>query len=153
MTWTSSYSRYSEYFSCPRKRYLNYHAGAHGKGYEREEKTVPLATGTHVHLGLELICKAIQKDGEASEETIRMAATYAVKEYNKEVSSKGLADQSDKDLLDFTRQEQAHLIECLIWAWYRVAYPVIMAEWEILQVEHWTEYDFKSCLFVSEGGS
>lgn len=129
-------SRYACGFQCPRKRFLNYHAGESGLGYQHKTTKIPLARGIYIHEGLAIICKGLQDSGQANEvgdEFIRMAASFAVTEYRKELK-RGYQDYPEEHLA-FTINEQATLIEGLIWAWSRVMLPIIQAEFEVISVE------------------
>lgn len=98
--------------------------------------SLPLATGQYVHQGLEFILKVAQKgaqrSGEASwRDVARNAAKCAESAYRNEVAARGLEDIGDP----YTIEEQAALIEALIFGWTRAILPGLLEKFDILAVE------------------
>lgn len=127
--WLTDRSRYVTGFECPRRRYLKYHSGDSGYGISRKRTYVPLATGTFVHAGLEQILRKGPDRAGVREIISTQAGNYA-----KLVESRPL-NGYDPQEQEFIAQEQSVLIQGMIWAWYRVMYPIIQKEFEIVAIE------------------
>lgn len=127
---------------CAWARYMGYHAGLHGTGWRRIATAIPLATGSAVHTGLELLGKWLLEAGDKSPtpEVIAWAATEAAARYETTARKKGLLLSSDDasfvTAVDTLILEQRTLIEGLIWVWALVRLPVLLSEYRILDVEH-----------------
>ena len=139
--WLVDRSRYEAGFRCPRLRYLNYHAGSHGKGYQPKEGKLPLLRGIWVHEGLAKVCEVLQQDGEVDDSVIRMAASYAVTGYKKEALERGVLTDISPEHFDFTVKEQLLLVEGLIWAWSISMLPLFKDELEVVSVEQEEHFD------------
>ena len=83
---------------CRFDRFLSYHAGPHGTGYRRTALSVPLATGSAVHTGAELLADWIleyqqkhcgQPPVVIPLEVIHWAAEEAAAEYERAARAKG----------------------------------------------------------------
>ncbi len=88
---------------CAYKRYLEYHAGPHGTGYRRRASNVPLATGSAVHVGAELLADWILEYKQKHRgmppprlprEVIAWAATEAAVRYETSARARGYAEPS-----------------------------------------------------------
>lgn len=143
-------SRYALGLSkCLMARYLKYHSFG-GYGIEKVGTSVPLATGLHVHLALELILRA-HKDHPVTEDEARECVATAISEYKKSVVSRGFSAEGDNHDQAWLIQEQAALIEGLVWAWYFTMYPLVQERFEIVAVEEEIEiaYGADNILFMS----
>lgn len=134
---------------CPMERYLAYHAGTHGTGWKRKAQAVPLATGSGVHTGVELIGgwildwqKAHPRERLVSvpDEVIAWAATEAADGYARTAIEKGLQLTSgDVQTDEFRRTlvlEQRTLIEAQVWIYALARLPVMLADHRLLEAEH-----------------
>ena len=139
--WPVDRSRYEAGFRCPRLRYLNYHAGPSGKGYQPKEGKLPLLRGIWVHEGLAKICEVIAASEEVTDDIIRMAASYAVIGYKKDATEAGVLTDILSEHFEFTVKEQLTLVEGLIWAWSISMLPLFESELEIISVEGEEHFD------------
>ena len=128
---------------CAMARYLGTHAGPHGTGYRRVAQAIPLATGTGVHRGLELIGQWVmdyqERHGLAKlptedvlHEVIRWAALEAARKYETEARATGLLTLADAN---YTILEQRTLIEAQVWIWSLLQLPNLLSESYVLSVE------------------
>ena len=139
--WLVDRSRYEAGFRCPRLRFLNYHAGPEGKGYQPKEGKLPLLRGIWVHEGLAKVCEVLQKGEEVTDDHIRMAASFAVTGYRKDAATAGVLTDVPPEHFDFTVNEQITLIEGLIWAWSISMLPIFKSELEVVAVEQEEHFD------------
>lgn len=133
---------------CAYLRWLGYHAGPHGTGYRRKGHAVPLATGSAVHVGHQLIGDWIL-EWQAKNPTRRLtavpdpviawAAGEAASQYEASARAKGLiltvGDLDAAAAIDGLILEQRTLIEGLIWIYAIVRLPVMLADYRLLAVE------------------
>lgn len=89
------------------------------------KRPIPLAFGTGVHTGLQCLLET----GD-----IEQAVTVGHKEFSEEAQTRGLELQPNEDSL-FVYNEQRHLLEALLRAWFLVRWPKFQEEYEILDVE------------------
>lgn len=133
--WLTDRSRYlTGLAECQMKRYLQYHAGPYGYGYRRAAQSVPLATGTGVHAALATILQS--KGDKTQPEVIRAAVRTAVEDYLALVTARGFQAGGSDDLVE----EQACLIEGLVWGWCRTMLPVVLREFDVVEVEREETY-------------
>lgn len=138
---------------CPMKRYLGNHAGPYGYGYTRKATSMPLTTGTYTHQGITEIASWILQARQATgvqpdtapDDLIRWAAAEAVDAYTKVVEARGILAVSQDNPEQLARfqtivQEQATLIEGLIWVFALHRLPAILQEYLIVAVEEEEEY-------------
>lgn len=140
---------------CAYGRWLGYHAGPHGTGWRRKQTAVPLATGSAVHTGVELLGKWIM-EADVREaparvaavsrvvtglphEVIAWAAIEAASQYENRTRKSGLLlalgdalSNADQDHLIL---EQRTLIEGLVWLWALVRLPILLRDYRLLNVE------------------
>jgi hypothetical protein len=149
---------------CPFARYLGYHAGPYGYGYQRRATSMPLTTGTYTHEGcteiatwlLETrISTGVQPD-VAPDEVIRWAANLMIEKYQAVVQKRGIlavVRDNAEQLANFQRivAEQSVLIEGLIWAWALFRLPQILQEYLIVAVEEEEEYVIGCTCGLGEG--
>jgi hypothetical protein len=114
-------SRILSYQTCPRQRFLQYHAL--GTGIVPTKKSIPLTTGTAIHRGIQILLLT----GD-----IEKAVEIALSEYTEYISKYELEDTEDQL---FTVNEQKCLIEGLIRVYGIVQYPKLISEYEVLEVE------------------
>lgn len=143
--------------SCAFERWLGYHAGKHGTGWRRKAVAVPLATGSAVHTGVELIGKWLidwqsARAGQSIvaapaaligspilDEVVAWAATEAAESYALTARSRGLElTKTDLDAAAATELlilEQKTLIEAQVWIYALARLPIMLAEYRVLDVE------------------
>lgn len=125
---------------CSYARWLGYHAGPHGTGWRRRANHVPLATGSAVHEGLELLGQWLKDADKApSAEVIAWAATEAASHYEQQARHKGLIlTMGDVDAASAYEQlimEQRTLVEGLIWVWALVRLPALLGDYRVIDIE------------------
>lgn len=132
---------------CAMERWLGNHAGVHGTGWSRVKRSIPLATGSAVHKGVELLLTWIaewqKKYGQrlyvVPPEVVAWAATEAARRYRATAEKRGLqVAQLDPDSGVVQAQlvnEQAALVEALvfIYAWGRL--PMILTSARLIANE------------------
>ena len=154
--WYTSQSPQNEGFlRCPMARFLGTHAGPHGTGYRRVRQHIPLATGSGVHKGLELIGEWLLDwqerhglvavpDQPTLREVIAWAAAEAARTYASKAEKKGFVelermDSTDQALAKIMTEtlikEQATLIEGQVWVWGILQLPNLLATHYVLQPE------------------
>jgi hypothetical protein len=104
-----------------------------GTGLSPAFSSIPLARGIHVHQALAELLVA-SKDSISPRETVREVLATAVSVYRQS------ATDFEGDQAAFLVNEQAHLIEALVWAFYRLTLPWLLDTFEIVSVEQ--EYDY-----------
>lgn len=120
---------------CAMKRYLQFHAGPYGYGYQRKTTHIPLATGTYVHGALAAILNEVKDSGKVPSLTaIRLILSIQLAQYKREIDTATFAGVSAQDL-DGVIQEQFTLVKGLVWAWVRVVLPTLVKEYEVVSVE------------------
>lgn len=121
---------------CRRARYLSYHAGPHGYGWQRRAQSIPTLTGTLMHDPLaELLKWTAAHDALPPDDITYSAIRVAQQQYQKIVEARGLRLTVDAEHLAWKTAEQTTLLESLIWAWVRVILPAHLEQWKILLVE------------------
>lgn len=134
--------------TCSMRRYLQTHAGRHGTGYNRIATAVPLATGSGVHKGMQLVGEWIldwqtahpgQRLTDVPAEVIAWAAGEAAARYEQKARNKGLElTKGDIDALAANEQlifEQRTLVEGLTWVYCMARLPVMLASHRLIAVE------------------
>ena len=119
----SDRSRKIEFQRCPRARYLGYHI--YGTGVQRTTMAIPLATGNHVHRGLESLLL-----GDSVDE----AAKIVREGYLSEVKSRGLNMNEDEES-SFVAYEQIALAEALVRAYAVERLPALLTQYDVVEVE------------------
>lgn len=130
---------------CAMARYLGYHAGPHGTGYRRISQSIPLATGSFTHLGVELIGGWLMEYQQAHHgqppailppEVIAWAAAESAARYEAVARSRGFALLADDNpALETLILEQRTLVEALVWVFGLVRVPAILMNYRVLAVE------------------
>lgn len=122
---------------CQRARYLGYHAGPTGYGWQRRASSIPQATGTLVHEPLAAVLSWAQAHQGAlpPDEVIYGAILAAKQRYQRLVDERGLSVIVEPGDLAFRVAEQTTLLEGLVWAWCRVILPGLLETWDIIAVE------------------
>ena len=135
--WLVDRSRYEEGTGhCLRGRYLQYHAGPHGYGWQRKAQSIPTVTGTLVHAPLAAVLAYVaETDRLPSDEVVYTAITQAQDTYRTLVEKRGLATLLEPALLTQRVNEQLALLEGLVWTWVRQALPGFHAQYRVLEVE------------------
>lgn len=109
--------------TCRRLRFLNYEAL--GTGIVPVRTNVALSTGSAIHKGVELLLLG---------KSIDIAVGIALGEYEALVNNKELDLENNEEQL-FVFNEQKALIEALIRVYYKIQLPLILQEYEVLEVE------------------
>ena len=134
---------------CPFARFIDYHAGPYGYGFQRRALSLPLVTGTYVDKPLSAISQWLIDATEAAggkqpthapDEVIRWAANLAVEKYRSVVSKRGILalaadDPAGKVRLEQTISEQTTLIEGLVWTFALRRLPQLLAEYRFRYVQ------------------
>jgi hypothetical protein len=123
-------SRILAYQQCPRMRFLNYHA--HDHGITKNKLSIPLASGTYIHMGLAALLQ-----GSTTDAAVALATEAYWSAANAALGA--LKTQSDHYL--YTIQEQAALTEALVRVYALRGLPALLREYEVIGVE--TEYQFE----------
>ena len=138
---------------CMMKRFLGYHA--YGTGIQHVGTTVPLATGTYVHLPIEDISNFVMDVQQNSPEMVpldimslmdeklivRSAIEKANNLYIEEVDQTGLKDLTEfPEDVDNQVVEQTSLVGGLVWVWVKKCLPWILESYDIIAVEQEFEY-------------
>ncbi len=127
---------------CLRRRYWEYHS-VNGFGIRPKQRSIPLATGIHIHLGLALILKAIMLGGQEKlpslkdpivREQMRAAIEAAIGAYHADVEAVGFLNEPREELQRVV-DEQAALIEGAVWGWIRTSLLMFLQQFLILAVE------------------
>lgn len=139
---------------CPFKRWLEYHAGPYGYGFQRRALSLPLVTGTYVDKPISAICQWLidytdahgTQPTAAPDEVIRWAAALAIQKYRATVEKRGLLALAADDAqglanLHHIINEQCTLIEGLVWTFSLVRLPQILATYRLRAVQ-------PECVFV-----
>ena len=108
---------------CERRRYFNYFA--YGGGIVPIGEYIPFATGTAIHRGTETLFNA---------SGLGNAITNGLDSFTTQLGEKGLL-REDETQADYTRQEQASLIEALLRVWALKEYTLLVRRFNILKVE------------------
>lgn len=123
---------------CTWKRLLNYHFGPSGFGITRKSESVPLTTGSAVHVGTQLLAQWA-KDHPAELalplEVIRHAAKTAREQYELRAHKRGLEGFGEPERLDYIIGEQSALIGGLIWCAGLEFFPWLLEKYEVVEVE------------------
>lgn len=124
---------------CPRQRALCYHPiGVPGASYGlvRRGESLPLATGTYTHVGLEALCRHVKFMHELPpDHVVRECVKLALGQYEAKIVERGFRGLLASEQSDLVLKEQMALVEGMIWAFARLMLPWIHTEFEILEVE------------------
>jgi hypothetical protein len=130
---------------CPRARYLGYHAGPTGYGLTLRRESLPLATGSAFHHGLEAYTRILARDDRLTtiHET-RALVEPIVADYIARVEARGFRGILSSAATEETIIEQATLVEGLLWTLRMKILPWLHQRFRVLEVE--TEHlHFLSC--------
>jgi len=101
---------------CRMARYLGYHAGEHGTGWRKIRQSIPLATGSAVHLTAELMGQWIMEfqaahrgmpPRELPKDVIAWACSEAASQYEANARARGLVSTSELDEVEAARANVA----------------------------------------------
>ena len=152
LTSRSAHERGTQF--CPFARFIEYHAGKYGYGFQRRALSLPLVTGTYVDKPISAVCQWLidatdaaggKQPTHAPDEVIRWAANLAVEKYRAVVEKRGLLTVATEDETGRARlltmiNEQTTLIEGLVWVFCLTRLPGILAEYRLRSVQ--TEESF-----------
>lgn len=135
--WLTDRSRYiTGTGRCARERYLTNHFGPTGYGIVRKGESLPLATGSYVHTGLETLWAHLAKEDQfPTTAVIRAAIQRATEKYEKRIDVRGFRGLLQSERTDTIIREQQTLIAGLIWATCRSVLPWIYQHYRIIQAE------------------
>jgi hypothetical protein len=107
-----------------------------GVGLRAMGESLPLVTGTAVHLPLQRILEwARDNNGAlAPREVVRRGLEEATGKYKKLVAERGF-DKESSEMAPFIVAEQCALVEGLVWAAWRVFFPWLLGEFKVIAVE------------------
>lgn len=132
-------SRWKRGWHCSRARFLEYDYA--GWGLRPKAQSIPLATGSGVHEPLAELLNYIQDKKELPPvELVRREVAAVLARYKKDATASGFVEADTEGQSAYVIAEQAHLIECLIWAVYRCFLPWLHENFEVVQVEHERDY-------------
>jgi len=135
-------SRWKRRWHCNRAAFYEYDYG--GWGLRPKAQSIPLATGNGVHGPLaEMLGLMQQQSGPLPRPTlaeVREIIAKTLTAYKRDCAATGFMEEDTEGQTAYVIAEQAHLIECLIWAVYRCFLPWLHENFEILQVEHERDY-------------
>lgn len=147
---------------CRMARYLGYHAGQHGTGYRRRALSVPLATGSAVHTGVELLVDWLLEYQQkhhgmpppvAPLEVIAWAASESAARYEINARARGFLEKGLEAVgvddgetvpmgpptlpapVERLILEQRTLIEAIMWVFASVVLPQLLSQYRILSSE------------------
>ena len=126
----SSQSATSCYQECNRRYFYQYRM--YGTGIVPNFTSVPLATGTSVHIGCGAI--AIQHFNGAKDIDLDKSIQIAKQHYTDEVNRYPLVNIKD-EYQESVYHEQLALIEALIRIWYLIEWPKILEFYNIIAIE------------------
>lgn len=128
-------SRTIEFQRCPRARYWGYEY--RGRGVAPIRLSIPLAVGTYVHVGLGAMLSDVRDERPVDvDEAVRMALAG----YDDLIQRRGLNVEANAEM-QFTYQEQRALIEAMIRAYAIRRLPLLLEEFEVLEVEREDEFE------------
>jgi hypothetical protein len=136
--WFTDRSRYETGTGrCGMQRYLRNHAGATGYGYTLKGESVPLATGTAAHDGLEALTKILQFQKRLpTAEEVRAVIADAREQYETKLVAKGFrGGMYTGPVIEETIKEQSALIHGLIWSLALRFIPWLHETYQVLEVE------------------
>lgn len=130
----TSRSSIKAYQDCARRRYWGYEALSSGKvrGWERRKLALPLVTGIHTHAGI--VGDGLPGEGMLNGEAPQLAIARAINAYRADVAARGIeveVEGSEANVIN----EQAALIEALLWGWWRVRLPFWLETYEVVATE------------------
>ena len=139
---------------CEWQRYLNYHFGPSGYGIARKAGSLPLTTGSAVHVGTQLLGQWAQQHRQATEiplDVIRAAAKTARDEYEARARKSGLVGFADDARIDEIIGEQSALIGGLTWCAGLEFFPWLLKDYEVVEVETEEVYVIGCTCGLSDG--
>lgn len=135
---------------CHAAAYLAYDYG--GVGLRAAGEAMPLATGGAVHKPLQVVLEYARDNAGAiiPRPLLKKAIDETIGKYKKRVLARGF-DGEASEQGQFIANEQATLIEGLVWAAYRVFIPWLLGEFKILDVEREETYVVGCSCGVGDG--
>lgn len=136
--WLTDRSRYETGTGhCQRNRYLTYHAGPHGYGWQRRAQSVPLITGGTLADILATLHIYIRDHAQQvpPEAQVQAWIDEARTRYLHVVDTRGLSNIVDAADLQRRTEEQLALLAGLTWVWYYIGLPAFLDAWKIVYVE------------------
>jgi hypothetical protein len=117
-------SRVIEYQRCPRARWWGYEYK--GRGIRPKAASIPLSTGTYVHVGLGALLEG---------KGVEAAVKAAVNGYMLEIERRDIQVEYLTEDRVYVAHEQKALIEALIRAYEAWQLPRLLEEYDVLEVE------------------
>lgn len=140
--WLTDRSRYSTGTGrCARERYLKNHAGPTGYGWVRKAESLPLMTGSYVHVAFEHLWIYLRDHDQVPPRAfVREAIAQAVEHYERRVTARGFRGLLQSEHTDIVVQEQSLLIAGIVWLAYRQIVPWLHTHYRVLQAEQESVY-------------
>lgn len=128
------------------QRYLRYHGGPTGYGLTTKRESMPLATGTTAHDGLEGLASILKKhDRLPNEDEVRAIIAGARQRYEDRLTEKGFrGGMFTSEIITETIKEQSALVHGLIWTVALRFIPWLHQSYKVLEVEQ-ERLHFLSC--------
>lgn len=121
---------------CMRQRYLGNHFGPSGYGITTTATSVPLATGSYVHLGVERMMEILRREDRLPAlAEVRAIITEAQAAYEAECTLRGYRGVLQGAQTDETIVEQKVLISGLLWVVRLKVLPWIYEQYQVIEVE------------------
>ena len=121
---------------CQRDRYLSYHAGPHGYGWQRRAQSVPQVTGgKFADILAEIHTQVKATDQVPPDGWVYGVIQDGIEKYTNVVNERGLSNILSPEDLAIRTNEQILLLEGLVWCWVRVGLPALLERKRILLVE------------------
>jgi hypothetical protein len=98
-------------------------------------QSLPLATGIHVHDALAQLMRVVQEQGQVERVFVRGVVQAVTSTYRAECAARGFQEVEHSEQVAQVIQEQACLIEGLVWGFYRTLLPWVLAEFTVEAVE------------------
>lgn len=119
---------------CRRKRYLTTMLG--GKGISLKTVNFPLLTGSMVHEAIALLLQEHKNAGKVDKEFAAEVAMDTSK-YKEDLVKRGYFEDGQKlpGELEYWFNEQSSLFSALVYAWYLIEYPALVAQYDVVDVE------------------
>ncbi len=163
---------------CERARYWRYHS-VNGYGIDHVKEKIHLLTGIAVHEILAFILTVVKTFSPTQAESlvpslqdvrsvsrghIRNYVQEVIRRYEQDVRANGFYGIEDELTQELMLKEQLYTIAGLVWGWVKVMLPVVLRDFEIVEVEReeglvlgctcgkgkadWTEHKAEACFGV-----
>jgi PD-(D/E)XK nuclease superfamily len=118
--------------TCPRSRWLAYHAN--GTGLQRRAKSLPLQFGSAFHVGAELLLNS--EHPFKVELAVKAGCAFLTEQFEAAaISFDGELPDDAQKALEYGREEHMALAEALLRAWYAYEGESFLSSFDVLEVE------------------